>query len=179
MLNPFSTRKIEIPQTLNINSLRTTSAKTINLDTIRKGFFIFSLKNVLRQCLLLPLSRYCSWEVGQYYQLLSMVQGVKGSTFHWKPKKIFRFYWIYLKSDRLKSLGVWMFLFCFVFFSSWKIEKPDFWETINSRNFKINNLRTSSAIPTCIPLEKLSEFSLKIILRQFYLYCFWDISVRR
>ena len=35
-----------IPQALNINNLRTTSAKTINLHTIRK-LIEFSFKNVL------------------------------------------------------------------------------------------------------------------------------------
>ena len=48
-----------ITQTLNINNVRTTIAKSINLHTIRK-FAEYSLKHVRqRQCLLLPFSRYC------------------------------------------------------------------------------------------------------------------------
>ena len=66
-----------IPQTLNINNLRTTSAKSINLHTIRK-LIEYSLKNVpVRQCLLLPLWRYCYPNVVRYHQRHSGVQGVK------------------------------------------------------------------------------------------------------
>ena len=53
MFNPFNTGKIEkifemsiIPQTLNISNLRTTSAKSINLHTIRK-LIKYSLEKVL------------------------------------------------------------------------------------------------------------------------------------
>ena len=52
-INRFSTEKLEnsiyevpiITQTLNINNLRTTSAKSINLNTIRK-LVEYSLKNI-------------------------------------------------------------------------------------------------------------------------------------
>ena len=54
LVNPFSTGKMEIsifempinPPTLNINNFRTTSAKSINLHTIRK-LVEYSLKNVV------------------------------------------------------------------------------------------------------------------------------------
>ena len=39
-----------IPQTLNINNLRTISAKSINLHTIRK-LIKYSLKNILRKAM--------------------------------------------------------------------------------------------------------------------------------
>ena len=52
-----------IKETLNINNLRATSAKSINLHNIRK-LVEYSLNNVLPiQCLLLPLSIYCSPKV--------------------------------------------------------------------------------------------------------------------
>ena len=55
-LNPFSTGKLKnlifempiIPQNLNINNLRTTKAKSINLHTIRK-LIKYSFKNVLQK----------------------------------------------------------------------------------------------------------------------------------
>ena len=67
-----------ITQTLNINNLRTTSAKSINLHTIRK-LIEYSLK-IFRQsqCLLLLFSRYCCPNVGRYCDLLSGAQGAKG-----------------------------------------------------------------------------------------------------
>ena len=67
-----------ITQTLNINNLRTKSAKSINLHTIRK-LVEYSLKNVWqRQCLILPFSRYCCSKVGRYCDPLSVAQGAKG-----------------------------------------------------------------------------------------------------
>ena len=48
-----------IPQTLNINNYRTTSAKSINLHIIRK-FIEYSLKTFLsKQYLVSPFLRYC------------------------------------------------------------------------------------------------------------------------
>ena len=67
-----------ITQTLNINNLRTKSAKSINLHTIRK-LVEYSLKDVWqRQCLLFPFSRYCCPKVGRYCDPLSGAQGAKG-----------------------------------------------------------------------------------------------------
>ena len=55
-----------ITQTLNINNLRTTTAKSINLYTIRK-LVEYILKNAGQtQCLLLLFSRYCCLKVGRY-----------------------------------------------------------------------------------------------------------------
>ena len=66
-----------ILQTLNINNLRTTSAKSINLHTIRK-LIEYSLKNVLqKQCLLLSVLRYCCPKLGRYYHPPSGVLGAK------------------------------------------------------------------------------------------------------
>ena len=54
-----------ITQTLNINNLRATSAKSFNLHTVRK-LVEYSFKNVRqRQCLLLPFSRYSCPKVGR------------------------------------------------------------------------------------------------------------------
>ena len=67
-----------ITQTLNINNLRTKSAKSINLPAIRK-LVEHSLKNVSeRQCLFLTFSRYCCPKVGQYCDTHSGAQGAKG-----------------------------------------------------------------------------------------------------
>ena len=66
------------PQTLNINNLRITGAKSINLEIIRK-LIKYSFKNVtLTQCLLLPFWRYCCSMIGRYYHTPSGVQGTKG-----------------------------------------------------------------------------------------------------
>ena len=48
-----------IPQTLKMNNLRTASAKSINVHTIRKLIKYFWKKSLWRKCLLLPFSRYC------------------------------------------------------------------------------------------------------------------------
>ena len=67
-----------ITQTLNINNLRTKSAKSIKLHTIRK-LVEYSLENVWqRQCLLFLFSRYCCPKVGRYCDPLSGVQEAKG-----------------------------------------------------------------------------------------------------
>ena len=67
-----------ITQTLNINNLRTKSAKSINLPTIRK-LVEHSLKNVWeRQYLFLTFSRHCCPKVGQYCDTYSGAQGAKG-----------------------------------------------------------------------------------------------------
>ena len=59
------------PQTLNINDLRTTSAKFINLDIIRK-LIEYSLKTTfVRQNFFSSLSRYCFSKVGRYYDTQS------------------------------------------------------------------------------------------------------------
>ena len=69
-----------ITQTLNLNNLRTTSAKSINLHTVRK-LVEYSLNNVWqRQCLLLPFSRYCCPKVGRYCDPPSGAHGAKGLT---------------------------------------------------------------------------------------------------
>ena len=71
-----------ITRTLNINNLRATSAKYINLRTIRKLAEYF-LKNVWqKQCSLLPFSRYCCPKVSQYCHLPNRAQGAKGSIFY-------------------------------------------------------------------------------------------------
>ena len=84
--NLFSTGKIEkldfwvfpiITQTSNINSLRTTSAKSINLNNIRK-IIEYSLKNLLyRQCLLLLFPRCRCPKVSWYYDAPTRAQGAK------------------------------------------------------------------------------------------------------
>ena len=66
-----------ITQTLNINNLRATSAKSINLHTIRNLLNILLKMLQQRQCLLLPLSRYCCSKVGRYCHPSSGVQGAK------------------------------------------------------------------------------------------------------
>ena len=67
-----------ILQTLNTNNSRTTTAKSINLHTIRK-LIEYSLKTSWwRYCLLLPFSRYWCLNVGRYYHPFSGVQGAKG-----------------------------------------------------------------------------------------------------
>ena len=67
-----------IAQTLTINNLRTTSANSINLHTIRKLVEYF-LKNAWqRQFLLLPFSRHCSLKVDRYCDPPSEAQGAKG-----------------------------------------------------------------------------------------------------
>ena len=91
VINPFSTGKIEksifeipiIPQTLNIKNLRTTSARFINLHTIKKRIEYSSKKVLQGQSLvlsLLPFLRYCCPNVGRYYHPPSGVHGVKGLT---------------------------------------------------------------------------------------------------
>ena len=68
-----------ITQTLNINNLRTTSANSINLHTVK--LVEYSLKIVRqRQCLLLPFSRYYCPKVGRYCDSPSGTQGAKGLT---------------------------------------------------------------------------------------------------
>ena len=70
-----------ITQSLNINSLRTTSAKSINLDTITK-LVEYSLKNIRqRRCLLLPFSRFYCPKVGRNCDPPSEAQGAKGIKF--------------------------------------------------------------------------------------------------
>ena len=79
-----------IPQNVNIK-LENHKAKSINLNIIRK-LIKYSLKNnVIEQCLLLPFSKYCSWNVGQYYHPPSGAQGAKGLKFQRKTKKTFGF----------------------------------------------------------------------------------------
>ena len=99
LFNPFSTGKSKnsiseisiIPQTLNINNKRTTSAKSINLDIVTK-LNKNSLKMFLwRQWLLLPFSRYCCSKAGCYFHRPSEVQGAKELNFQWKTKKVFGF----------------------------------------------------------------------------------------
>ena len=64
-----------ITQTLNINNLRTTSAKSINVDTIRK-LVEYCLKNLMaRVTLFLSFWRYCSLKVGLYCDPPSAAQG--------------------------------------------------------------------------------------------------------
>ena len=75
---------LDIPiatQTLSINNLRTTSAKSINLYTIRK-LVEYSLKIAWqRQCFLLPFWRCCSRQVGLYYDPPSREERAKGLRF--------------------------------------------------------------------------------------------------
>ena len=67
-----------IAQTLTINNLRTTSANSINLHTIRK-LTEYSLKNVLVKTMFNHTSsRYCCPKVGRYYHLPSGGKGAKG-----------------------------------------------------------------------------------------------------
>ena len=67
-----------IKETLNINNLRATSAKSINLHNIRK-LVEYSLNNVLPiQCLLLPLLIYCSPKVGRHCNPPNWAQRAKG-----------------------------------------------------------------------------------------------------
>ena len=69
-----------ITQALNISNLRITSAKSINLHSIRK-FVEYSLKIVLkRQRLVLLFFRYCCLKVGRYCVPPSGAQGQKGLT---------------------------------------------------------------------------------------------------
>ena len=71
-----------ITQTLNINNLRTTTAKSINLYTIRK-LVEYILKNAGQtQCLLLLFSRYCCLKVGRYCDPPSGAQGAKVLSFY-------------------------------------------------------------------------------------------------
>ena len=65
-----------ITQTLNINNLRTASAKSINLHNI-KNLVEYFLKFGQRLCLLLPFSRYCCPKVGRYCDPPSGTQGAK------------------------------------------------------------------------------------------------------
>ena len=73
---------------LNINDLRATSAKSINLHPSIKLTEYSSKKLFLqRQCLLLPFLGYCSLKVGLYYQPPREVQGARIN------KYIFRKWW--------------------------------------------------------------------------------------
>ena len=52
-----------IPQTLNMNNLRTTSAKSINVHNVSKLIKYFWKKSLKRKCLPLPFSKYCCLKV--------------------------------------------------------------------------------------------------------------------
>ena len=67
-----------IPQTLNINNLRTTNAKSINLDILESILVLFKKRADKGNVYLLTFSRYCCSKVGRYYHLPSGVQGTKG-----------------------------------------------------------------------------------------------------
>ena len=89
-----------ILQNLNINNLRNTSAKTINLQTVRK-LITYCLKTIVygifaaregrptqeKKCLLLPFLRYCCSKIGRYYHTPSRLQEAKGLKFQSKTKK--------------------------------------------------------------------------------------------
>ena len=114
LINPFSAGKIEkldfertiIPQTLNINNLRTTSAKSINLHTIRKAYLIFFKKHFKRVMFTSAVFEILLSEIRSVLSPAQRgVQGAKGLNFQWKTKKIFGICWNCLKSDWLTSLG--------------------------------------------------------------------------
>ena len=65
-----------IPQTLNINNLRTTSAKSIKLHTIRK-FIKHSLKNARIKVFTVTAFEILLFEEGRYYHPPNRVQGAK------------------------------------------------------------------------------------------------------
>ena len=70
-----------IIQNLNFNNLRTTSAKSIDLHTIRR-LVECSLKNDWqKQCWFLCFIRYCYMNVGWYCDLPSSTQGTKALKF--------------------------------------------------------------------------------------------------
>ena len=74
-----------IPQTLNINTFRTISAKFINLHTIRK-LIENSLKNVPVKAMFIPKAIFTHTvlgilKVGRYYHSPSGVLGAKGLIF--------------------------------------------------------------------------------------------------
>ena len=94
------------PQLLKINNLGTTSAKSINLHTIRK-LIKCSLKNVpVKAVLTLIVSEILLFE-GRLVLLptLAGYRERKGKSFSEKSKKIFGFCWI-----------TWIFFFFFHFF---------------------------------------------------------------
>ena len=66
-----------ITQTLNINNLRTTSAKFINPTPLENLLNVVWKILKQKQCLLLPLSRYCCEKLYQYYNRRVGAQGAK------------------------------------------------------------------------------------------------------
>ena len=94
-----------IPQTLNINNLRTTNAKSINLDILESILVLFKKRADKGNVYLLTFSRYCCSKVGRYYHLPSGVQGTKGLILaHFSPM-----FHIYNHRKRQKTKGFLMF----------------------------------------------------------------------
>ena len=138
-----------IAQVLNINNLRTTSAMSINLQTIRK-LIEYSLEIVLVKTMftltvfeiLLSQGRSVLWPP-------SKSLGAKGLKFQWKTRKIFGICWNCLNSDWFTSFGGFEW-FSILWFSltlsvpedlkNLIYEMPIIAQTLN-----INNLRTTSA----------------------------------
>ena len=156
-----------IAKTLNINNLRTTSAKSINLHIIRT-LIEYSLQ---RQCLLLLFLRYCCPKVSRYYQPPSGEQGAKGLKFQWKTKKIFRICWKCLKGDWLTSLESfeWVlnfFWFCLTLSVLEKLKNSIFEMPINPQTLNISNLRTTNGKSINLhTIRKLIEYSVKMFCK--------------
>ena len=159
-----------IPQPLNINTLRTISAKSINLATIRK-LIEYSLKNVLLNamftpCLFLPFTRYWCWKVGRYYHLATGEQGEKGlKKISVKKQKNIQILFKLLK----KWLeGFEWFFICFILFNLLlpkKLKNSIFGMSIIPQTSNIKNLRTTSAKSINLDtIRKLIGYYLRKVL---------------
>ena len=141
-----STLKIPInTKTLSINNQRTSSAKSFNLEIIKK-LTKYSFTNVVsRQWLLSRFLRYSRFKVCRYYDHYRILQ----SNFNWKNRKCSDFFEIARMSYKLRRFwNVFNFL---------NFESPIIWQTLN-----INNFTTTSAKPIRLDIiRKLIKNSLR------------------
>ena len=80
-----------IAQNFNINNLRTTKAKSIDLHTIRK-LIKYSLKKISQSIISwYGYLIYCCRKIGQYYHLQIEGQGATGLKLSEKPKNYLEF----------------------------------------------------------------------------------------
>ena len=147
-----STLKIPInTKTLSINNQRTSSAKSFNLEIIKK-LTKYSFTNVVsRQWLLSPFLRYSRLMVCQYYDLYSMLQCEKWFNFNWKNRKCSAFFEIARISYKLRRFSN---VFNFLIFQS----------PVISQILTINNFRTPTA--KSIKLDIIRKL-IKILLKNF------------
>ena len=182
-----------IPQTLNINNLRTTNAKSINLNTIRK-LIKYSLKKIRVKAMFTTTIFEMLLFVGK--TVLSPTQRDTGSERVNVPVKNQKNLQILLKLLEkwlaYKLMKFWVVFHCFWFYLTLslpkKLEKLICEMPVVPQTLNINNMRTTNAKSISLhTIRKLIKYSLKKVMFTLFTLCkgnvysyrFWDVTIWR